>query len=289
MEATFEPPISLYHLSGGLQLLVGSNQFFWFMSPHADEPLLGKFNGTEEYIVARLIADLKVIGIDRYETVEELKETVSDAFLFSVGPSCYVTEQIQNWFGISNALDKENSRLASRVAAQLQLCLHRLKKLSVSYRNALISTNPPVDCEFQAHNNKHSKNMASEYRSLLNELYSLRDAINTIYYKLCCKREDAYRSKSLKKILTSANRSDAGNLIFQSMFEGDRLIHKMSTLRSIALHIIPFTNPIMSDVFMLIRTNTEFGHIPRVVVPLMPYFVLRMQEMSSAIWLVMII
>jgi hypothetical protein len=116
---------------------------------------------------------------------------------------------------------------------------------------------------------KYSNYLASEYRSCLNELYSLRDAVLAAAFRLNYKRNDPFAIKKLKSLVLSDD-SSISTLISQSMFDssGDHIIDRISLYRSIAQHCLGATNPVIGDVYRLFISRGPYGELPYLVFPL---------------------
>jgi hypothetical protein len=153
--------------------------------------------------------------------------------------------------------------LASRIASQILICTRRLEQLSRAYRMVLsIIHDPQKGSKRSITNNKYAQHIGTEFRSLLNELYGLRDAVNSAAYRLKYGHTNGFASKGFRReVLNDAD--PLGRLIAQSMFDedGDLLIDRMSLHRSVALHCLGKTNPIFGDGYQQVTSDGPLGPI----------------------------
>lgn len=135
------------------------------------------------------------------------------------------------------------------------------------YLAEVAESNEPCDTSFTS--DKYSHYLGSEYRSCLNELYSLRDAILVAMYKVGFKRTDDFTIRKLRTLATNDSKGSA-RLVFESMFDTseDALIDQMSLYRSVAQHCLGLNNPVFGDVYRLRVSEGPFGEIPYMVYPL---------------------
>ena len=205
----FEPPLEFFHLSGGLSLLLGANRQAWLMSPDQQRPTF--FSVVPRAEIRTLFVEqtnLRFLGRTRFQHASELHDFVSDNFSIAAQGSkrtCLANSQSALWDGISNRLhhDQRNADalLATRIQRQIRLSLSRVERLSGTYRSALAATTDKPISEADKTNltsDKYAYWLGSDYRSCLNELYSLRDAILAAHFRLCLKRNDPFSIKKLR-------------------------------------------------------------------------------------------
>jgi len=278
---SFEPPLELYHLSGGLGLLLASNRLAWLLSPGNNQ--LNLFSIRSKAKIRSILDEqrnIRFLGRTRFDHADEMHDQVTSNFTIAAqgsGHSCLANSQGMLWSGIANRLHHEkrdsDAILATRIERQIRISLARLERLSVAYRTALLETaNRPTsdDDRTGLTSDKYAHWLGNEYRSCLNELYSLRDAILSAYYRLRLRKDDPFSIRKLKNALVQTI-DGAGSMIARSMFfesGGDLLIDHMSLHRSIALHCIGATNPIFGDVYQKRNSLGPFGKIPYLVFPL---------------------
>ena len=278
-ELTFEPPLAFHHLSGGLALLVDANRLAWLLSPGSGSPLLFSIRPTTPILsLFDEQPSLRILGRTRFQHANEMNDPVSANFAIAAltaDNQCLANSQGQHWSGIATALHQaerdSDARMARRVAGQIRLCLALLEKLSIAYRTVLsIATQKPtLTADVSVTSDKYSHWLGSEYRSCLNELYSLRDATLVATYRLRFGRSDPFSMKRIKA-LALGTADGIGHLIAGAMFskEGDLLIDHMSLYRSIALHCLGATNPVVDDIYRLRTSAGPYGEIPYLVYPL---------------------
>jgi hypothetical protein len=126
-----------------------------------------------------------------------------------------------------------------------------------------------IDEKISFRGDKYSAHLASEFRSVLNELYSLRDAMLAVGYRLAHGQADPFTMKKVKQIVT-AGTSPFDKLVANSMFasDGGGRIERMSLYRSLALHCLGATNPVCGDVYKIARSPGPFGRLNYIVFPL---------------------
>jgi hypothetical protein len=274
---TLEPPIWMLHLTGGIALLVGSNRVCMLISPGgpglsffsllSNVPILSLFKNQER---------VKILGYTQFASAQEMNDSITSNFVIAgpnVANQCPALSQFHHWSGVANALHEMNrgsdALLASRTSTQIRHCVMRLERLSSAYRTVLMSAKPAEPSIIQYTSDKYAEFLGSEYRSLLNELYSLRDALLVAVYRLYYKRSDPFTLKKLKALAMN-EKTGIGTLISNSMFSdaGDLLIDHMSLYRSIAQHCIGTPNPIFGDMYRLVNSSGPYGELPFVVYPL---------------------
>jgi len=176
------------------------------------------------------------------------------------------------------ALDNANrdgeAMLANRVRQQIHIALRRLEKLSFAYRltYAHAMADPKISQRYEISftSDAYATQLGMEYRACINELYSLRDAILAAAYRLRFGRQDGFKMAKLKSAVQESLQGTAAKIVFDSMFSdtGDRLIDLMSLYRSISLHCLGATNPVVGDVYQLRLSQGVYGKIPYLVYPL---------------------
>lgn len=277
MELSFEPPLQLYHLSGGLQLLIGNNRLALMSDVHSGYPLLwSTLNGPSD--ILSFYPGIRIIGRTRFSTADEMSEPISPNFAIravSRSNQCLAFNQHTFWSGVANGFGKdgaaENAHFCRRLSTQIIKSTRRLEKLSLSYRLALPFQEIPKEGDVSFHQNKLASNIGNEFGSLLDDLYGLRDAINVIVYKVLLGRSGSFSTKALKKAISPISSSPTANLISSAMFDeadGDLIISKMSTYRGVALHCMGTSNPATLDSVMVKCVSGALGTIARIVYPL---------------------
>lgn len=277
MDLSFDPPLNLYHLSGGLQLLLGENLQAWLIDAHAEYPFVwSALNGPQD--ILSFYPEIRIIGRTRFASVEEMKEPISPNFVIrsaSRSHQCLAFHQHTFWSGMANGFSQdgaaESAHICRRLSTQIIKSTRRLEKLSLSYRSALPTQKIPEDGSISFHQDKYSSNIGNEFGSLLDDLYGLRDAINVIVYKLLLQKNGGFSTRALKKAVADHPSSPTVELIKAAMFDefcGDLIISKMSTYRGVALHSMGTSNPLTSDSVMIKCANGPLGKIARIVYPL---------------------
>lgn len=272
----FAPPLSLHHLSGGVALLLGSNRLAMIMAPGTMQAfelpprrsVLSLFNS---------YPSIRVLGRTDYQDAEDMRDLLSDHFVLSactIQNTCLAHNQEQHWSGVSTVLHTEDQGtegvLAGRITSQIRICIRRLERLSIAYRTALSIVGPPEGRGGKSiTNDKYAQHIGTEFRSTLNELYGLRDAVIAAAYRFKYDQRDGFQMKRFRRLVVSDHNS-LGRLIAQSMFseDADLLIDRMSLYRSVSLHCLGMTNPIFGDGYQKCVADGPFGEIPHLVFPL---------------------
>lgn len=275
----FTPPLHVHHLTGGLALLLGSNRLAAVLSPGASNLVL--FSLMKRVGISAALQSqpgIRILGRNTFHHVDEMHDPVTTNFIIRAtatqGDQCLAHTQTHRWSGLANALHQlqrdSDAMLAKRVSSQMRLCLSRIERLSLAYRTVLsivCANTPPPNHKFIG--DKYAQHLGSEYRSVLNELYSLRDAVLAASFRLHHKRTESFQISKLKALII--NQTDGSSrMIADAMFseDGDQLIHNMSLYRAVAQHCLGATNPVVGDVYQLVRSTGTIGIHPYLVYPL---------------------
>jgi len=260
--AVFEPPMYKFHLSGGLGVLVGSNRLSMIIAPGKRDLV---FFSVREISSMLSILDkqneLRVLGRNHFDQAEDMRDFVTTNFVVAAWDEkrrCLAEAQARHWGGVARTLHEggksSESLLAQRLSLQIRTSLKRFERLSIAYRTTLSDVVwDETSVDFNAlTSDKYAHHIGLEYRSCLNELYSLRDAILVVMFRLKLGRTDSFSIRKLRNALKEEIEG-AGHLIYTSMFSetGDKLIDQMSLYRSIALHCIGSTNPVFGDSYQI--------------------------------------
>lgn len=283
------PPIQFHHLSGGAVLWLGSDRTATLRSPAGMNAFCLR-RGQSIVSLLRAYKKIRVLGRTTFQHPEEIHDPVADNFVLPVLTNehkCLAHDQQLYWRGAAVAAYQEGkgieSVVASRIASQVRICLRRIEQLSIAYRMTLdFAATQPQRAGSTLTNNKYAQAIGSEFRSALNELYALRDAVNSAAYRFRYARLDGLRTKSLEKFVRE-DASVMGRLIHQSMFDaaGDLLLDRMSLYRSVALHSLGMANPVLGDGYFAAAENGVLGPIMYVCFPLYDN-IDRMREMEHA-------
>ncbi len=273
---TLNPPIVLCHLSGGLTMLVGENRSAILLSPGEAGPIM--FSVLDRSWTLSLLQNqkpLRILGITYFSHTEEMNEAIMPNFQISSIDSKkrYFTEsQFQLWSGIGTALSRTHRNgeaiLANRVRQQIHVCSSRLERLLAAYRSTTVRASALNSIKHGFTSDAYAHYLGTEYRALINELYSLRDALLAATFRLLFKRADPF-SVNKVKALVGEDSGKTSKLISNSMFEGgDLLIDRMSLYRSIALHCLGATNPLIGDIYQFRESEGVYGKLQYLVYPL---------------------
>lgn len=276
---SLEPPILSFHLSGGLILMLGASRIAVLMSPGGPGfVIFSLLPGTTITQCLRDQTGLRILGKNYFRLAQEMNEPVNQFFFISASDPtnhCLAHSQGDHWSGVNTALHAQkrhvDALLASRVTSQIRLCVSRLERLSVTYRNALpfVVRNLDTKHDISVTSDKYAHAIEGEYRSCLNELYSLRDALLAAAHKLLFKNENPFTMNAIKQAVGKSETQTA-KLISSSMFDakGDLLIDRMSLYRSVSQHCIGSTNPVLDSVYQIKLSKGPLGEIPYIVFPL---------------------
>lgn len=275
-----ERPFWLHHLTGGLQVLLGSNRKCLLLAPEVEmHSFTLRAGASVDSAFTSYNGKVRVVGRSYAADVEEMKEPVTGPFVLrACAPNnqCLAHVMLHHWNGMAHALGLEgrgpDALLVDRVANHIGIAVRRLEKLSIAYRSALSSVELP-ECKPDTKNmfgNKYAQNMGIEYRALVNEIYGLRDALSLAFFRLYFKRTDGFKTKKLRSLLL-ADGGPAASLMASSMFAeagGDLLIERMSLYRSVAQHCLGSNSPVFGDVYSVASANGVLGQLRWLVYPL---------------------
>lgn len=274
-EYVFEPPMVGYHVTGGLSALAASNNISAILAPGAG--FVPFCNASSDNRILLDQPGLRILGKNLFYRAEEMYDVVTSNFALAApnnANQCLARSQQQYWNGVENALASEHrgadALIARRVNAQIRVCTFRLERLSIAYRTVLIEVAgaepPSTNC---LTNNKYAHFIGNEYRSFINELFSLRDALLGAAYRLRYGRKDSYELKKIRTLVCN-EQNGSGKLIAESMFTpgGDQLIAHMALYRAVALHCTGDTNPIFGDVYKVASSKGLWGRLSYLVYPL---------------------
>lgn len=277
-EITFEPPIYLYHLSGGLRLLYGSNDICWLMEHNSSEMIVFPATARDLEEVLQDYSQIRLLGCNKYDQVEELHDIIADNFSLDVTDEqgwCLAFNQHTHWSGVANGLHQEGkideALMCNRLSTQIIKSTRRLEKLSRAYGFAFENSKPDRKSLFSLKSDKYSANIGYEFGSLLDDLYATRDAIGAIVLRIYFNERGSFSTKKLRTKVMSAPTSPLLAMISESMFSpdaGDMLISRMSTYRGVALHCMGTSNPVTHDSVLMKSESGRFGEIYRVIYPL---------------------
>ena len=267
------------HLTGGLALLLGSNGLATILSPGAsDLVFFSLMKGVAISAALQAQPGIRILGRNTFHHADEMHDPVTTNFIIRAtaaqGGQCLAHTQTHRWSGLANALHQlqrdSDAMLVKRVSSQMRLCLSRIERLSLAYRTVLsivCAKAPPPDHKFIS--DKYAQHLGSEYRSVLNELYSLRDAVLAASFRLHHKRTDSFQISKLRALVINSTEGSS-RMIADAMFSesGDRLIHNMSSYRAVAQHCLGATNPVVGDVYQLVQSVGPMGTHPYLVYPL---------------------
>lgn len=225
---SLEPPLRMYHLTGGLSLLVASNRMCTLLSPggfglsffsllaNAPVPFLSSAEGS-----------LRAFGSNYFGAAQEMQEAVASNFAIiapNVNNTCPAYSQSQHWSGVATTLHGSgrgtDALVATRIFSQIRHCLTRLERLSAAYRTVLSVAEPAERSTISYTSDKYAHYLGSEYRSLLNELYSLRDSLLAGVFRLHYARTEPYTIRRIKSLVCD-DQSRIGRLIDNSMFSSN--------------------------------------------------------------------
>jgi hypothetical protein len=275
---SFSPPLRLHHLTGGIGFLLGNNEQGMILAPCSEglRPIIVE-RGMSVQEVMSDYCGIRVLGRTTAEQADNLKDPVTDNFIISARNArntCLAADQSHHWSGVALALQQKQkfaeAALASRIASQIDFCTRRLERLSIAYRTVLsIVGYGKMNAPHSITSNKYAQHIGTEYRSLLSELYGLRDAVNAAAYRLKYHCDDRFETKKLKsKVLGDS--TPLGLLVAASMFrEGDDLlILRMSLYRSVGQHSLGTNSPLFSDCYQLRQQRGRHGSVGYLVFPL---------------------
>jgi hypothetical protein len=276
---SFEPPIDFFHLTGGSTMMISCNKLSSLLLPRLPGMVFFSciFDNNDFQDISGN-TEIRILGGNRIFDVNEMNDVVTANFRTSIkdkSHDCLASSQAIHWGGVAISLRRrakgKNYFLASRLSNQIRMCLSRIERLSIAYRivlsNAQGQTSGPDKRQYSS--NKYSSYIGSEYRSTINELYSLRDATINVYYHLKFSNSESFSIRKVKNI-SSVDLSRSSELIYRSMFkiDGDLLIDKMSMYRNIPMHCLGQSSPLFGDMYEIRSVSTRFGDMEYLSYPL---------------------
>ncbi|MER8672971.1 hypothetical protein [Mesorhizobium sp. M0037] len=268
------PPAQVFWLSGGMRLIVDAERSCRLLtvSPHR----VASFKLGDSKIGSVLFdyKNIRVLAHSMSFSDRDLNDPIADQFvLFAVKDREYLTSTQQiYWSGVGNVFNEngkyDEEGMVRRLRTQMRVAHRRFEKLFSSYSHFLDFEENDRSILFR---NKHSQNIGLEFSALLDSLFSLRDAVNSIAFRLLLGGVGTFDTKKLKTKILGKSDSEFSTLLASSMFEeasGDLLLRRMSTYRAVALHCLGTTNPVTGDGIYFRKDSGIFGSIRRVVFPL---------------------
>jgi hypothetical protein len=205
-DLSFDPPITVFNLSGGVSCLSGASGTCWLMLPSAQGIFWTALQPFTIPDPLNSLAPLRILTQSHFNSAEELHDPLESTSLFLRNTSgvSFDVEQSNRWTGLSTAYinrrETFKAKRAERIGTQIRFCRNTLDALIKSYRSALTvnlvgtGISHPDDGEIRFTADKHSIDIGYRTQSCLNELYALRDFI--MYFLF----EDLYGRKiSLSK------------------------------------------------------------------------------------------
>jgi hypothetical protein len=272
------PPASLYRLSGGIKLIVDSHEKCQVIGIKPGQEIHFSLNGRKIGATLFDYRNVRVFARSKCHDDDELNDPISyNLALRALGPDgkCLVYSQQLYWEGVSHVFHERRmypeEGLVRRLVTQIRTCLRRFEKLFISYSIFLetFEKNPPL--RGNCLKNKHTTNIGSEFGALLDSLYALRDAVNSIAYRLLFHENGIFNTKKFRMKILGSSKSGFVQLVSGAMFEekdGDLILSRMSTYRSVALHCMGTSNPVVRDSIIFKEESGIFGPILRAVYPL---------------------
>jgi hypothetical protein len=280
VDLSFDPPITVFNLSGGVSCMSGSNGTCWLTLPGPR----GVFWTTLQPATAphplNYLAPLKILTRTHFNRAEELHDPLESSSLYLANASgiSLENEQSARWIGFSIAYrsrrDTLKARWAERIDKQILFCRNTLDALIRSYRSTLTSNlleseicYPEVGT-FRYTENKYSTDIGYRAQSCLNELYALRDLIMSFLF------EGLYGQKvSLSRMNDFINSDDrfgfASTIL--PLFSRDVPIGKialMSIYRNVFFHYTgPRSGP-FGPMYCFRENYGPLGLVPYLVYPL---------------------
>lgn len=272
------PPAHLFRLSGGVKLIVDAKGKCQIIGIKPGQEAHCNLNGREIGATLFDYQSIRVLARSTCYDDTELNDPISDVFaLRAVGPDgkCLAFSQGFYWSGVAHVLHERNmyleEGLVRRLTTQFRTSLRRFEKLFIAYSTFLetLAEKPPK--KGHCVRNKHTVNIGSEFGALLEALYGLRDAVNSVAYRMLFGEVTAFQTKKLKSKVLASKQSAFARLVNASMFDeegGDLLLSRMSTYRAVALHSMGTSNPVVGDSVLFKEEAGIFGRILRAVYPL---------------------
>jgi hypothetical protein len=279
---SFEPPIKIFNLSGGISCLYGNNRLCFLVAPIKQPKFWTELGDWMTPSALSDVGALRFLTQYYYSHAEKLHDPFPEActLVQTDGHGApFDRAQFERWSGISIALQKrgEHGRAvrAKRIASQILLCVHTLDRLVESYRQTLLAnisdkvTRPEAQ-EYSFTSDIFSMRISYDTQSCLNELFSLRDSLFTFLFEDMY-LEERYAWKKLEGLLLCNDRFDLASLILPATSRNNPVgkIALFSIYRNVFSHCLgPNGGPLGSPMYTFRQCDTSLGEIPYVLFPL---------------------
>ncbi|MER9490157.1 hypothetical protein NKI50_30140 [Mesorhizobium sp. M0563] len=272
------PPAHLFRLSGGIKLIVDAGAKCQVIGIKPGREAHFSLNGRKIGATLFDYSNIRVLARTKCYDDDELLDPISDNLaLRAFGPDgkCVAFSQEFYWSGVSHVFHEQGKYLEEgyvrRLTTQIRTCLRRFEKLFIAYSMFLetLAESPPQKGHLVR--DKHTVNIGGEFGALLDGLYALRDAVNAVAFRVLFGDEALLHTKKFKIKVLANTQSAFAQLVNASMFDeqnGDLLLSRMSTYRSVALHCMGTSNPVTADSVLFREETGLFGPILRAVYPL---------------------
>jgi hypothetical protein len=271
------PPFRLYRLSGGMKLIMDAEKDCLLSGAVPGDDLRFKLGSNKVGSSLFGNPNLRVFASSTCRDDTELNDPISETFALSVvGPdrTSLNVSQARYWSGVANAC-RLNGRLVEeaqfrRLVTHIRRSTRRFEKLHLSYSYTLERYQQTQVERRHFVKSKFSNDIGYEFCSLLDDLYGLRDAVNDLIFRVALNGTGPFRTKKLINGLKNAPKTELFKLVSHSMFDdsGDLLLLKMSTYRSVAMHCMGTTNPVIGNAISFSDEDTNLGPFRRMFFPL---------------------
>lgn len=275
---TFQPPITVLNMSGGVSCLTSGNNTCWLMLPKRST-FWTQLDATPQWVLDH-ITPLRILTKSYFQSADELHDPIPDSALYlpTSRPDISDVTQFRRWFGLSTAFaaqEKHTTALrAERIGKQILFCRDTLFALQRSYLFAMDHTfqeeniSYPEDGNVHFMLNKYATDIGYRTHTCLNELQGLRDFL--LYYIF----EDMYLKNigivDGLKMIQANDKFNFGSLLSHMFSNGDPMgpIALMSLYRNVFFHFTGTSNNPLGQAYCFRETESMFGRVPYLIYPL---------------------
>jgi len=279
-DLTFEPPLTVFNMSGGVSCLSSGNGTCWMMSPKRPTFWTQLERSTPQHDL-ELISPLRILTKSHFGSAQEMQDPLPETALHIPAPqgSGFDTQQSQRWAGLSTAYESRKANTtalrAERIGKQILFCGNTLYALNRSYMVAMVNNvtadniSYPDDGTVHFMSDKYAMDIGYRTQSCLNEMYALRDYL--LYFLF----EDMYGQKGCKisgglKLLQRDDKFGLATMLLPMLAETGHIgpIALMSLYRNAFFHYMGTKNNPLGQAYCFREASSMFGNIPYLIYPL---------------------
>ncbi len=265
-----KPPFHIAHLSGGSQIIFGSDEKA-ILTPVKNANRLAFFGHAKPSHVHEIAAGMgiKMLAADYGDHHTEIggpRSVYFSVYPFGAPKNATIKRAVPYWSAVANAqTDRGLAAKAARIGHQITILNVRLANTIQAYHQcatAFVKGNDEFDI---ISSSGFTVQIAAEIQGLLNDLYSLRDFILAFYVAL--RFVDPLSLQQIRERLRAeTQRNGLDNLILTELEEGGT-IKALSRYRALVAHDLPLLS-MKSSVHTVRKIEFRELSIPRLIFPI---------------------